>query len=361
MESANVLCYKKEDFGTMPDGRKVQIFTLTNRNGVKVSVTTYGATVVSILTPDRNGIPGDIALGFDSLSGYLQKGNPFIGSTIGRFANRIARGRFTLNGKEYKLAVNNGVNHLHGGIYGFDKVLWNVEEERNTSPASVTMSYFSPDGEEGYPGNLRVTVRFELNDDNELKFDYTASSDADTIINLTNHTYFNLDTKGDILGHILRLNAKYFTPIDETQIPTGEIRVVAGTPFDFTKPEKIGARIDHTDNVQIVNGCGYDHNFVCDTKGGLTKVAEVFSPLTGRLLEVLTTEPGIQFYSGNFLDGSLKGKGGVIYKKRSGFCLETQHYPDSPNQPTFPTAVLKAGVTFKSTTINRFSVAEGIN
>ena len=351
----------KTDFGTMPDGRKVDLFTLTNKNGMTVTLTTYGAAVVSILVPDNKGVMGDVVLGFDSLSGYLQKGNPFFGSTIGRFANRIARGKFTLNGKEYTLAINNGLNHLHGGPGGFDKVLWSAEEGDNTDEAAVTMSYRSPDGEEGYPGTLTVSVRFELTDNNELRFDYRASSDADTIVNLTNHTYFNLNTDGDILGHLLRLNANTFTPIDETQIPTGEISPVAGTPFDFTRPEKVGARIDRTDDVQIVNGLGYDHNFVCATDGSLTKVAEIYSPVTGRLLEVLSTEPGIQFYSGNFLDGSLTGKRGMVYQKRSGFCLETQHYPDSPNQPSFPTVVLKAGAQFTSTTVNRFSVAKGIS
>ncbi|MBN1578608.1 MAG: galactose mutarotase [Chitinispirillaceae bacterium] len=348
-------------FGSMPDGRKVDLFTLTNHNGVTVTITAYGAAVVSIIIPDKNGDMGDIILGFDSLAGYLQKGNPFFGSTIGRFANRIARGKFTLNGKEYTLAINNGVNHLHGGPGGFDKVLWQAENIDRKDDAAVTMSYESPDGEEGYPGAMKATVAFQLTDNNELRFDYHAEADADTVVNLTNHTYFNLNGQGDILDHLLRLNASSFTPIDATQIPTGELRPVAGTPFDFTRPEKIGSRIDRTDDEQIVNGLGYDHNFVCSTNGSLSKAAAVYSPASGRLLEVLTTEPGIQFYSGNFLDGTLTGKRGVIYKKRGGFCLETQHFPDSPNQKLFPSVVLKAGTLFKSTTINRFSVADGIS
>ncbi|MBN1308311.1 MAG: galactose mutarotase [Chitinispirillaceae bacterium] len=345
-------------FGTMPDGRKVDLFTLTNCNGVTVTITTYGAAVVSIIVPDKKGAMGDIVLGFDSLDGYLRRENPFFGSTIGRFANRIARGKFTLNGKEYALATNNGVNHLHGGITGFDKVLWRAENIERKDDAAVTMSYVSPDGEEGYPGTMKVAVAFQLTDNNELRFEYRAEADADTIVNLTNHTYFNLDGEGEILDHLLQLNATSFTPIDATQIPTGELRPVAGTPFDFTRPERIGSRIGRSDDEQIVNGLGYDHNFVCSTDGSLSKAAAVYSPASGRLLEVLSTEPGMQFYSGNYLDGSLMGKGGVIYRKRSGFCLETQHFPDSPNQKSFPSTVLKAGGVFESTTVNRFSVAD---
>ncbi len=341
----------------MPDGRNVDLFTLTNQQGVKVTITTFGATVVSIVVPDNKGKMGDIALGFDSLAGYRQEGNPFIGATIGRFANRIARGKFTLNGKAYTLAVNNGVNHLHGGPGGFNTVLWKgMAADNNT----VVMSYESPDGEEGYPGTMQVEVRFRLTENNELKIDYRATTDADTIVNLTNHTYFNLNGQGDILDHLLRLNAPSFTPIDETSIPTGEIRPVSGTPFDFTRPMKIGARIDRTDDGQIVNGSGYDHNFVCERNGSLQLVASAYSSATGRLLEVLTTEPGIQFYSGSFLNGTLTGKGGIVYKKRSGFCLETQHFPDSPNRPSFPSVVLKANDVFTSTTVFRFSVANGI-
>jgi aldose 1-epimerase len=347
----------KSGFGTMPDGRSVELYTLTNSNGVIVTITTYGATVVSIIVPDRNGVFGDISLGFDSVAGYLQPGNPYFGSTIGRYGNRLGKGRFTLNGKTYQLATNNGVNHLHGGPKGFDKVLWTAAPVVADVP-KVVMSYESPDGEEGYPGTLIVSVAFSLNDANELEFVYTATADRDTIFNPTNHAYFNLNCKGDILGHVLQIHAQSFTPVDDTLIPTGEIRNVAGTPFDFTCPEKIGARINRTDDQQIANGGGYDHNFVCNGGGALTKIATAFSPESGRMLEVLTTEPGVQLYSGNFLDGSLTGKNGIVYNKRNGFCLETQHFPDSPNKPSFPTTVLKAGQKFSSTTINRFSVAE---
>lgn len=350
---------RKISFGFLPDGRKVDLFTLNNNNGVSVNLTTFGAAVVSIIVPDKSGEMGDVALGFDTLEGYLQEGNPFFGSTIGRFANRIARGKFSLNGKQYTLAVNNGVNHLHGGPLGFDKVLWQVKGNISENKPEIVMTYTSPDGEEGYPGTMEVSVTFSLTDANELKIDYRASSDADTIVNLTNHTYFNLSDSDTILKHVLFLNAKRFTPIDETQIPTGIIQSVKGTPFDFTQPVEIGARINRDDDQQIVNSGGYDHNFVCDTDGSLSRVAAVFAPETGRMLEVLTTEPGIQFYSGNFLDGSLTGKKGAVYRKRSGFCLETQHYPDSPNRPEFPSVVLKAGEEFTSTTLFRFSVSDG--
>lgn len=348
----------KRPFGVLPDGRAVDIFTLTNSSGMIVAITTYGATVVSIQVPDKNGETGDVALGFDTLEGYLQEGNQFIGATIGRFANRIARGKFTLNGKEYTLAINNGVNHLHGGPLGFDRVLWSAEDPVDRNDAKVTMTYQSPDGEEGYPGNMNVSVTFTLTDENELRFDYTAVSDADTLVNLTNHSYFNLNGEGSILGHQLRLNASKYTPIDETSIPFGSIDSVTGTPFDFTQSAAIGDRIDDPDDGQIKNGCGYDHNFVCDTDGGLSKIATVHSPDTGRVLDVLTTEPGVQFYSGNFLNGTLTGKQGIVYRKRNGFCLETQHFPDSPNQPSFPDTTLKANEKFTSTTIYRFSVSE---
>ena len=354
--SEDINCTKAE-FGTMPDGRAVELYTLTNSNGVKVSIATYGATVVSIIVPDRSGAMDDVALGFTSLEGYLQEGNPFFGSTIGRFGNRIARGKFSLNGKEYTLAVNNGVNHLHGGPGGFDKVLWNATSFGANGSPTVTMEYTSADGEEGYPGTMNVTVIFSLTEDNELQFEYHAISDADTVVNLTNHTYFNLNGCGDILGCLLRLNASSYTPIDATQIPTGEIRPVANTPFDFTCTEKIGSRIA-VDDEQIKNGGGYDHNFVATFKDLSIPIAEAFSPESGRLLQVFSTEPGVQFYSGNFLDGTLIGKKGDVYTKRSGFCLETQHFPDSPNQPSFPSTVLKAQQEFISTTVYRFSTAD---
>jgi aldose 1-epimerase len=351
---------RKETFGALSDGRNVDIFTLTNGNGMTVKITTYGATVVSIVVPDRNGQMGDVTLGFDSLEGYLQEGNQFIGATIGRFANRIARGTFTLNGKEYHLGINNGVNHLHGGPLGFDKVLWQAEEPVDANDAKVTMTYVSPDGEEGYPGTMNITIVFTLTDDNELRFEYSAVSDADTLVNLTNHAYFNLDGEGSILDHLLQLNASRFTPIDETSIPTGPLVSVTGTPFDFTRPAKIGNRINNDSDEQLKNGSGYDHNFVCDTDGTLAKIATVYSEKSGRVFEVLTTEPGVQFYSGNFLNGTLTGKNGIVYGKRHGFCLETQHFPDSPNQPSFPDTILKADEKFSSTTIYRFSVADSI-
>ena len=349
----------KEIFGIMPDGQFSDIYTLTNIRGVSVSIISYGATIVSINVPDKDGVMSDIALGFSSLEGYLQENNPFFGSTVGRYANRIARGKFTLNGKEYTLAANNGVNHLHGGLRGFDKVLWAVKESGGNDNAGITLEYVSPDGEEGYPGTMKVSVGFILTDKNELHVNYSAVSDADTIVNLTNHTYFNLNGRGDILGHVLKINASSFTPVDETLIPTGEIKPVAGTPFDFTLPEKIGAWIN-ADDEQIKYGAGYDHNFILFNNDLRNPAAEAFSPDTGRLLQIFTTEPGLQFYSGNFLGDTLTDcKDGLIYKRRSGFCLETQHFPDSPNKPMFPSTLLKAGDRFTSKTIYRFSVTNG--
>jgi aldose 1-epimerase len=342
-------------FGALPDGRQVAIYTLTNKKGSQVAITTYGASVVSITVPDRYGEMDDVALGFDSLDGYLLSGNPFFGSTIGRYGNRIARGKFSLNGKEYVLAVNNGVNHLHGGPGGFDKVLWNARSI-DADEAQVTMTYTSSDGEEGYPGTLIATVRFVFTDRDELEIHYHATTDADTIVNLTNHTYFNLNGKGSVLEHLMQIDAPSFTPIDETSIPLGPIQSVAGTSFDFTSPKKIGKHINLKDDLQIKNGCGYDHNFVFAPGNVLRTVATVISPESGRKMEVLTTEPGVQFYSGNFLDGTLPGKGGTTYEQRSGFCLETQHFPDSPNQPEYPSTVLKPGETYTSTTVYRFGI-----
>ena len=351
----------KSSFGTLSDGRDVDLYTLVNSHGASVSITTFGATVVSIIVPDRNGVMGDVALGFDSVDGYVQSSNPFIGATIGRYGNRIARGKFSLNGRGYTLAINNGVNHLHGGPGGFDKVLWRVDNTPAANASEVIMSYTSPDGEEGYPGTLEVSVRFVLTDTNELQFHYRAVSDADTVLNLTNHSYFNLGSEATILAHQLKMSAPYFTPVDDTQIPTGEIRSVTGTPFDFTSVCTIGDRIDQAGDEQLRYGAGYDHNFVVSESNTLKHVATAFSPDSGRVLDVLSTEPGVQLYTGNFLDGSLKGKKGIAYGRRCGFCLETQHYPDSPNKPSFPSTLLKAGVPFASTTINRFSVADSIN
>jgi aldose 1-epimerase len=341
----------RQDFGKTPDGTPVELYTLANSRGVEATIMTYGGTVVSLHTPDSKGRSGDVVLGFDSLDSYLAGDNPFFGALIGRYGNRIAKGRFTLNGVEYKLAQNNGENNLHGGPRGFDKVVWQVKD---AGPQSLELGYLSKDGDQGFPGNLDVTVRYTLTGDNELGIDYSATTDRDTIVNLTNHSYFNLACEGDNLGHLLTLNADRFTPVDAGLIPTGELASVAGTPFDFRQPVAIGARIDQ-DDVQIARGGGYDHNFVLNRSGeGLSPVAKVVEPGTGRVLEVFTTEPGFQFYSGNFI-GKLRGKGGRLYGPRSGFCLETQHYPDSPNHPSFPTTVLKPGQRYHTTTIHKFS------
>ena len=343
-----------EQFGTTADGRSVDIFTLTNSSGTEARIATFGGALVSLRVPDRNGELGDVVLGFDNLADY-EKHRMFLGALIGRCANRIAKGRFSLNGKEYSLAVNNGENHLHGGIAGFDRVVWLAEPSTNGDAAVLDLTYVSPDGEEGYPGNVTVNVSYSLNDANELKIEYRARTDADTIVNLTNHSYFNLASDGDILGHHLRLNAARFTPADPTQIPTGEIRDVEDTPFDFTELVEIGSRINNDDE-QLVIGGGYDHNWVLNKSDvELSTAAEVFEPVSGRVMEVLTTEPGLQFYSGNFLNGSVTGKDGRCYTHRAAFCLEAQHFPDSPNHPSFPSVVLRAGEEYKQTTIYRFS------
>jgi len=345
---------EKQPFGKTADGTPVDLYTLTNSKGVRVAITNYGGIVVSLFTPDRNGNPGDIVLGFERLEDYL-KGHPYFGAIIGRYGNRIAKGRFTLDGVEYKLAQNNGENHLHGGLVGFDKKVWKARDFVDAEGQHLELRYTSPDGEEGYPGNLDVTVTYSLNEQNQLRIDYVATTDKPTVVNLTNHSYFNLAGEGDILGHLLRLNADYFTPVDAGLIPTGELRPVKGTPFDFTEPTPIGARIEQDDE-QLRYGRGYDHNFVLRGGGGsLAEAAEVYEPKTGRVLRVLTTEPGVQFYTGNFLDGTLRGKYGRVYHRRTGFCLETQHFPDSPNKPHFPSTVLRPGQTYRSTTIYEFS------
>jgi len=344
----------KQAFGKTADGTPVDLYTLSNNKGVRVAITNYGGIIVSLFTPDRNGRAGDIVLGFDRLEDYL-KGHPYFGAIVGRYANRIAKGRFTLDGVEYKLAQNNGENHLHGGVQGFDKKVWKPRAYTDAEGEHLELSYLSPDGEEGYPGALDVKVVYTLNDNNQLRIDYTATTDKPTVVNLTNHTYFNLAGEGDILGHVLRLNADRFTPVDAGLIPTGELRPVQGTPFDFTVPTPIGARIEQDDE-QLRLGRGYDHNFVLRSGGGeLAEAAEVYEPNSGRVLRVLTTEPGIQLYTGNFLDGSLRGKYGRVYARRTGFCLETQHFPDSPNKPAFPSPVLRPGQTYRSTTIFEFS------
>jgi len=346
---------KGKTFGKMANGQVIELYTLTNRTGVEVAITSYGGRVVSILVPDRLGKVADVVLGFDTLDGYL-KDNPYFGALVGRYANRIAGARFALDGVDYRLAQNDGPNSLHGGLKGFDKVAWKARQLPQDPPA-LEMTYLSRDGEEGYPGNLSVKVVYSLTDSNELRIDYTATTDKDTVLNLTNHSYFNLAGQGsrDILKHEVAINADRFTPIDATLIPTGELRKVEGTPLDFRKPSAIGARIDENDE-QLKFGKGYDHNFVLSQKGGgLTPAARVTEPESGRVLEVLTTQPGLQFYTGNFLDGTIRGKSGKVYGRRSAFCLETQHFPDSPNKPNFPSTELKSGQTYHETTIYKFS------
>ena len=344
-------------FGQLPDGRRVELFTLTNPHGVEVRAMTYGAIITSIRTPDRNGTQADIALGFDSLSGYLA-GSPYFGSVVGRYANRIAGGRFTLDGVTYHLARNNGPNSLHGGERGFDKVLWNAEPFQNDSAMGVTFRYESPDGEEGYPGTVRVQVSYTLTADNKLIVDYEATTDKATPINLSQHTYWNLHGEGraGIVNHVLTLNASAFTPVDSTLIPTGQIASVAGTPFDFRRATAIGSRINES-NEQLRFGRGYDHNWVIDqaSQGSLVPAARLEDPVSGRRLDISTTEPGVQFYSGNFLDGSIKGKGGSSYGHRTGLCLETQHFPDSPNHANFPSTILRPGQRYQSRTEFVFS------
>jgi aldose 1-epimerase len=345
---------EKEPFGKTKGGNVAHIYTLTNANGCEARITNYGGIVVSLKVPDQNGKLGDVVLGYETLDEYI-KNNPYFGALIGRYGNRIAKGKFTLNGKEYPLAVNNGENHLHGGIVGFDKVVWAAKEIKEAQGVGLKLTYLSKDGEEGYPGNLSVTVRYLWTNDNELRIDYAATTDRQTVVNLTNHSYFNLAGKGDILGHELMIDADKFTPVDEGLIPMGELRNVAGTPMDFRKATAIGARIEQQDE-QLKFGLGYDHNWVLNRYGGsLRLVASVYEPTTGRVLEVHTTEPGLQFYCGNFLDGTITGKYGTVYHKRHGFCLETQHFPDSPNKPNFPSTVLKPGDKYTSTTIYKFT------
>lgn len=342
-------------FGALADGKPISIYTMTNASGVEVRAITYGAIITAIRVPDRTGRFSDVALGFDSLDGYL-KDPPYFGAVVGRYGNRIAKGRFTLDGKAYQLATNNGPNHLHGGRAGFDKVVWDGAPVESAAGVGVRFTRTSPDGEEGYPGALKATVTYTLTDKNELVIDYLATSDKATPVNLTQHTYFNLAGEGDILGHQLVLNADRYTPVDDTLIPTGELASVQGTPFDFRKPVAIGARIN-ADNQQLKNGRGYDHNWVLNRSGaGLQHAVHVVEPKTGRTLDIATTEPGVQFYSGNFLDGTITGKGGRVYALRNGLCLETQHFPDSPNHPNFPSTILQPGATYSSRTVMTFGV-----
>jgi aldose 1-epimerase len=343
----------------------VELFTLSNANGIEVRLIDYGGIILSLMAPDRDGNLGDIVLGYDDLDGYLQV-SPYFGALIGRYGNRIAGARFTLDGVEYPLAANNGPNHLHGGEVGYDKVLWTGTPIEGADGAGVTLAYTSTDGEEGYPGTLSVEVDYVLNNDDELVIDYRASTDKATPVNLTHHSYFNLAGSGDVLGHELMINADRYTPVDETLIPTGELAPLAGTPFDFSGATPIGARIGDADE-QLGFGGGYDHNFVLNRPDpgasigadsaapAMILAARVFDPESGRVLEVETTEPGLQFYSGNFLDGTIIGKNGQVYEHRSGFCLETQHFPDSPNQPDFPPTILRPGEQYRSRTIYRFT------
>lgn len=348
---------RKQTFGKTASGEQVDLYSLTNKKGMEVSITNFGATVVTLRVPDRAGKPADIVLGYDTLQGY-ENGKSYFGATVGRYANRIGGGKFSIDGKEYTLPKNDGNNTLHGGIIGFNKKIWKARELPSDNAAALELSYLSADGEEGFPGDLSLKVVFTLPADrNELKIGYAATTDKDTVLNLSNHSYFNLagEGVGDILDQMMTLHAKQFTPVDKTLIPTGELREVAGTPLDFNRATVIGKRIDE-DYEQLVFGKGYDHNWVLASGGGkgLTVAAEAHDPKSGRMLEVLTTEPGVQFYSGNFLDGST-GKGGKAYPRRSAFCLETQHFPDSPNHPNFPSTLLKPSGVFHSETVFRFS------
>jgi aldose 1-epimerase len=353
----SALTSNSESFVKASEGVEMQLYVLRNKHGLEARVSRFGATLVSLTTPDRYGRFADVVLGYEDVAGY-ESGKVYLGGTIGRYANRIAKGSFCLNGETFQLAINDGANHLHGGRRGFNKVAWNAKQ---TSSQSIDFGYASDDGEEGYPGGLDVKVTYELTDQNELKVIYMVDEirGKDTVVNLTNHAYFNLmgDPQNNILQHELLLNASHFTPVDSGLIPLGELRAVKGTPFDFTTPKPIGERIEQDDE-QLKLGRGYDHNFVIDRRKGeiLVKAAEVYEPSSGRIMEVETTEPGIQLYSGNFLDGSEIGKKGIRYGFRSGFCLETQHFPDSPNHPTFPSTTLKIGQRYASTTVIRFSV-----
>ncbi|HET6880483.1 MAG TPA: aldose epimerase family protein [Pirellulales bacterium] len=343
---------EKSTFGKLPDGREVEQYTLSNGGGITAKIITYGAILTSFEMRDRQGKRGEVTLGFDSLEPYLM-GHPYFGATVGRFANRIAKGRFTIDGAEYQLATNNGPNHLHGGVKGFDKAPWKAEPL--DGGAGVKLTHVSPDGDEGYPGKLSVTVVYTLTDDNELRIDYTATTDKTTPINLTNHTYWNLADggKSDVLGHVLTLNADRYLPVDANLIPTGELKSVRGTPMDFTMPKAIGERIAQVPGEPN----GYDHCYVLNqhSPGKLTLAARVKEPTSGRVMEIFTTEPAIQLYTGNFLDGSLESRG-AVYKQHHAFCLEAEHYPDAVNQPTFPSVLLQPGETYRQTTIHKFRI-----
>jgi aldose 1-epimerase len=344
-------------FGKAPNGIPVDLYRLTNRHGLVATITNYGGIVVSLLVPDRNGKLGDIVLGYDDLAGYL-KASPYFGCLVGRYGNRLAKGQFKLDGKTYSLAKNNGENHLHGGLIGFDKVVWSARALTTADGVALELQYLSPDGEEGYPGALSVKATYSLTNANEFTVDYLATTDKPTVLSLTHHSYFNLDgTDRDIRDHILTIHADVFTPVDSGLIPTGELRAVKGTPMDFTRPKAVGTELPPKDP-QLAFGRGYDHNFVLgQNPNGPTLAARLEGPRSGRVMEVLTTEPGVQFYSGGHLDGTIVGKQGARYGQYHGLCLETQHYPNSPNQPDFPSTVLRPGETYRSRTIHKFSVA----
>jgi len=345
---------KKEAFGVTSDNVPVELYTLTNSHGMEARIMTYGGTVVSLKVPDRQGKLGDVVLGYDSLDGYL-KNSPYFGSIVGRYGNRIGNGQFSLDGKQYTLPKNDGANTLHGGTRGFDKLVWTAKEVKGKDGSGLALTYLSKDGDQGFPGDLSVSVVYTITENNELKIDYSATTDKTTVVNLTHHSYFNLAGQGTILKHELMINAGKFTPVDGGLIPTGELRAVSGTPMDFKRSAEIGARIDQSYE-QLSLGKGYDHNWVLDSRGGkLALAARVYEASSGRIMEVYTTEPGLQFYSGNFLDGSITGKSAQVYQRRSGFCLETQHFPDSPNKTAFPSTVLKPGQQYKSTSLYRFS------
>lgn len=351
-EAPGMRALETSEFGAI-DGQPVTLFTLTNDSGAEVGIIEYGGIVVSLKVPDRDGALGDVVLGYDNLEAYVAD-TPYFGAITGRYANRIAKGRFEIDGTAYELPVNNGPNSLHGGIKGFDKVVW--KGTPTESGEGVEFTYVSADGEEGYPGQLDSKVAYTWTDDNELRIDYESTTDKPTVVNLTNHSYFNLKDAGasSILDHEMMISADQYTPVDATSIPTGEIATLEGTPLDFRQATPIGERIEE-ENEQLGFGAGYDHNYVVNREApGLVLAATVHEPATGRTMDVLTEEPGIQFYSGNFLDGHHVGKGGVTYAHRSGFCLETQHYPDSPNQPDFPSTVLRPGETYSTTTVYKF-------
>src|SRR5438445_2184720 len=347
----------KKSFGKTPDGQPVDLYVFTNKSGAEASITNYGGALVSLKMPDRNGKVADILLGYDNADGYAAD-KSYFGALVGRYGNRIGHAQFVLDGKTYTLGKNNGENTLHGGVKGFNKAVWTTKPVAAKGGQSLELSYLSQDGEEGFPGNLKVTVIYTLTDSNALKIEYSATTDKKTVVNLTNHSYFNLagQGNGDILGHLLTIEADKFTPVDSGLIPTGELRDVAGTPFDFRKPIAIGARIGQDDE-QLKLGGGYDHNFVLRRSAGSGEsiAARVVEPTSGRVLEVWTTEPGVQFYTGNFLDGKSAGKGGATYPKRSAFCLDTQHFPDSPNQPKFPSVALNSGERYHTITTYKFS------